>query len=197
MTQPEYVPLAAADKVRPGERLPPAKPWTADRPADLKGSVQPRGPRFGSPGPDQGYALKLVRQFEDRLQLTDGEHRADVVSGVLVVALKRASLFGRAPVIHDLEHAFTLFGCLGDAPEDLVALRQSLFQSASHHYWEQREIADLVPESTLGLTPGAVRSGLAEWQNLLLVAPRAESAGEPDDRHKALRELTDLQGDNS
>src|SRR5439155_31489 len=103
-------PVNALDKalrLAIGARFPVLEPihppghWKADRPADLRGG-QPRGPMFGDPGPDQGYALVLARRFEDRLQLTEGEHREDVVAGCVGVANKRSSLLGRAPVIYDL-----------------------------------------------------------------------------------------------
>lgn len=168
MTQPEYVPLARADRVRAAERLPAAKSWRADRPADFP-ELRSGQKRFGVAGPDQGYALKLAHRFEPKLQLAAGEHAHDAVAGALGVALKRASRVGRAPVIHDLEFAFTLWGFLGDAPADLIEHRRPLFAGAGHHYWDQRAIADRVPEDTLGLTPAAVRARLGQWRDLLTV----------------------------
>jgi hypothetical protein len=138
----------------------------ANRPGDLKGG-HPHGPHLGSPGPDQGYALTLVRHFEDRLELAEGEHREDAVAGCVGVALKRASIFGRAPVIYDLEHAFTLWGFLGGAPEELIRFRKPLFEGARHHYWEQRQIVDLVPEETLRMTPEQIRRSLPAWRELI------------------------------
>lgn len=167
MPQPEYVPIASSDRVRPSERLPVPDPWQADRPADLDEPRQPTGPGLGTPGPDQGYALKLARQFTDRIEVTDGVSREDAIAGCLGVALKRAALFGRAPVIYDLEHALTLWGFLGGAPQDLVAERRALFSSASHHYWDQRNITGRVPDAALRLAPAQVRERLADWRALL------------------------------
>ena len=48
--------------------------------------------------------------FEGKLVLTPGEHERDVLAGACAVALKRASLFGRAPVVHDLTVALTASG---------------------------------------------------------------------------------------
>ena len=170
MAQPDYVPISADDRVRPVERLPVPDRWAPDRPAEVVGKPAPRGDgHFGTPGPDQGYALKLARHFEGRLTLAGGEHAEDAVAGCLGVALKRAALFGRAPVVYDLELAFGLFGFLDDGPADLVAFRKPLFQAAEHHYWDQRGIVDRVPESTLRLTPAQVRARLADWRDLLLV----------------------------
>ncbi len=164
MAQPEYVPLSPADRVRPAERLPVPDSWRQDRPAEITTPGAPTGRRFGTPGPDQGYALKLAERFEERLELGPGEHAEDAVAGCLGVALRRAALFGRAPVVHDLELAFTLWGFLGGAPAELVEVRMPLFQGVSHDYDRQREIAERVAESTLRLTPAAVRERLAEWR---------------------------------
>ena len=171
MAQPEFVPINADDRVRTAERLPAPDGWVADRPAEHFGNEVQRGKRFGSPGPDQGYGLKLARSFVDggRLKLTAGEHAEDAVAGCLGVALRRASLYGRAPVIYDFELAYGLWGFLDDAPADLVEFRKPLFQAASHHYWDQRGIVDLVPESTLRMKPADVRGRVADWRNLLLL----------------------------
>jgi hypothetical protein len=163
---PEYVPVSLNELPRLKEPIPPPRHWVANRPGDLKGR-QPVGRDLGRQGPDQGYALKLAHRFEDRLELTANEHREDAVAGCLGVALKRASILGRAPVIWDLELAFSVWGFLGGAPEDLVAFRKPLFEGARHDYWEEREIADLVPEETLRLTPADVLHRLPAWRDLI------------------------------
>ncbi len=82
--------------------------WLADRPGDLQGG-QPTGARFGSQGPDQGFILRMLDGFRSRLRLVAGESLADVNEGCMRIGLKRASLFGRAPVVHDLTVAFTVW----------------------------------------------------------------------------------------
>ena len=166
MTQPDYVPVNATDRVRTTERLPAPRGWVQDRPAEILGD-QPSGPRLGNPGPDQGYALTLAARFHGRLKLEHGEHEEDVIAGCLPVALKRASLFGRAPVIHDMELAFALFGFLGDAPTDLVAWRKPMFDSVAHRYFDGRRIADCVPDATLRLSPADVRARINDWRSLV------------------------------
>lgn len=167
MAAPEHVPSSPAQQPRRGLPLPPSLPWRADRPGDL-GPAQPVGAALGNPGPDQGYALKLVRHFDDRLVLAEGEHADDAVLGCLGVALRRASIFRRAPVIHDLEIAFTVWGFLGDAPAELVELRRPRFQALEHRYEEQRAIAGQVPEATLRLSPAQLKDRWpGEWRELL------------------------------
>jgi hypothetical protein len=166
MTQPGYVPISADERVRETERMPAARPWYAERPAELHGPP-PRGGTFGTPGPDAGYGMKLARQFVDKLQLQPGEHASDAVAGCFAVGTARSGLFGRAPVVYDMELAYALWGFLGGAPGELLAYRAPLFRGAAHHYENQREIVARVPDSTLSLTPAEVRARLGEWRTLL------------------------------
>lgn len=166
MTQPDQVPVAPADRVRQLERLPAPSRWRAVRPGDIVGG-QPVGPGLGIPGPDQGYGLKLAHRFEPRLQMAGGEQSSDAVVGCLGVGLRRAALFGRGPVVYDLELAFDLFGFLGGAPPELVAFRRPLFEAVAHDHPRQRAIVDMVPEATLRLTPFTVHERLADWKALL------------------------------
>jgi hypothetical protein len=165
--------MTLGDRVRTADTLPIPDRWSADRPGELAGLRPPEGRAFGTTGPDQGYGLKLAKRFVERLELQPGEHAEDAVSGCLGVALRRASRFGRAPVIYDLELAFTLFGFLGGAPADLLEFRRSYFDAASHDYWDQRDIADLVAEETLALSPADVRSRLGEWRSMLVTIEEA------------------------
>jgi len=132
---------------------------------------------LGSPGPDQGYVLKLARRFDGHLHLAAGEHQGDAVAGCTAVALKRASIFGRAPMIHDLTVAFTIFGFLSPQPDaDLVRMRTPIFEEVRnpHHYSELRHIVDLVPEATLRLSVAQVEAQAAQdWRGYF----RRKSAG--------------------
>lgn len=169
MAAPDYVPVPLADQARQSLELPPPRRWTATRPADLAAG-QPRGPKLGDPGPDQGYALLLAERFHDRVRVTDGESVEDALAGAVAVAIKRASVFGRAPVTPDVELGLRVWGFLDeDPPADLVETRRHLFGGAAHHYWDQRAITDAVPESTLRMKPDEVAGRLADWRSLLSV----------------------------
>ena len=172
MAAPHFVPTGPIDEPR-GYRSPDHVPgaWMADRPAEVTGR-QPHGRRLGFQGPDQGYGLRLAEGFVDRLQLTTGERSDDAVRGCLNVALRRASVFGRAPVVHDLTIAFTIFGFLdASAPDELVALRHKAFEgvgNAAHHYAEGRAVAESVPESTLKMSPEQVAAAYpGRWRELV------------------------------
>jgi hypothetical protein len=157
MTQPSFVPIHAADQVRPTLALSVPAAWMADRPGEFAGPDQPTGRGHGTPGPDQGFALRLARRFADRLVLQTGEESADVLLGCALVASRRAGLFGRAPCIYDLEFVLGLFGFTdADAPSDVVADRTGLFRSVAHSYVAQRALVDAVPTEALRLVAGRV-----------------------------------------
>jgi hypothetical protein len=174
---PEFVPVDRNQPVRAYES-PPRRPesWLPVRPGEVVVDGQPRGQRLGSQGPDQGYMLSLARRFEGKLTLTPGEHERDALAGAVGVALKRASLFGRAPVVHDLTAALTIWGFLGEAPAELVELRRHLFEEVwhPHHYADLRRIVDLVPDEALRRTPAQVAEAHASsWRSLLGDLPAA------------------------
>lgn len=173
MGAPEFVPTKPNAVVR-AYGSPPRRPesWRAERPGDFADDHrQPTGDRLGSQGPDQGYALRLARLIEPELQLTEGEHARDALAGIVAIANKRASIVGRAPMIHDLRVAATLFGFFdGDADPELVALRRRLFEEVGHfhHYAELRAIVDMVDPEVLRQSPGKVADRYrSDWRSQL------------------------------
>lgn len=172
MAAPEYVPIPPTERPRTytsPQHVP--EPWTRHRPGDLAGR-QPRAPYLGFPGPDQGYGLVLANRFRDRLQLTPGESADDAVTGCLGIGLRRASMFGRAPAVHDFTIAYTISGFLDPAlPAELAALRRPKFEGLAntlHHYAELRDLVDGIPEPTLRLPHQQVLADYpAKWRELL------------------------------
>lgn len=144
--------------------------WSPDRPGIVKG-LQPTGARMGAQGPDQGFALSIAERLAPKLKLQDGERLDDAIRGCLGIALRRASLFSRAPVVHDVNIAFTIWGYFDERPpEAMLARRRELFEGVgnlNHHYAEGRRIADMVPESTLRMTPAqATMLYATRWRDL-------------------------------
>jgi hypothetical protein len=172
---PEYVPvdhLAPKHYVSPPRR---AGSWLAERPGELD-AEQPDGPAMGRQGPDQGFALKVARTFEDQIHLASGEDMDDVIAGAVAIALKRASLYSRAPVRYDIEIALRLWGYLdADPPAALITTRREWFEGVGHfhHYLELRGIVDAVPDASLLVTPAqAADRYRAGWESqLMLDAP--------------------------
>ena len=172
MAAPKFsptAPTAVARAYTSPDHVPSA--WMPDRPADIEG-FQPIGARLGSQGPDQGFAIKIANSLRAKLHLQPGEHADDVMRGCLGVGLRRASLFSRAPVVHDLTIAFTVWGFMDDAPPaELVSMRSTMFEGlrhVGHHYVESRQVVDAVRESTLRMTPAQVQDAYAsDWRSLL------------------------------
>jgi hypothetical protein len=174
-SRPEAAPRA---KPAPG----PAFRWQADRPGDLD-AFSPRGPLFGTPGPDLGYALTLARRFASRLRLAEHEHRADADAVAAEIGMRRAAGMGRAPTAFDVEFGFTILGYLDDAPADLVAWRRPRVRGAAHDYRPRRLLVGAVRPEALELPIETLRSRVAsDWGSLFTsdadeVAPTEEGHG--------------------
>jgi hypothetical protein len=99
-----------------------------------------------------------------------------VLAGAVAIALRRAAVFGRAPIAADIELALRLFKYLvGDEgtwpSSDLVALRRERFDAAAHDYWRRRALVDAISEETLRLSPERVSKRLenepSSWRELV------------------------------
>lgn len=171
MAAPKFTPVEPTSVAR-GYESPEyvADPWMATRPADLDGR-QPVGPGLGFQGPDQGYALKLAALERPNVRVQPDESVDDALAGATAIALRRASLFGRAPVMHDLRIALRIWGFLDPAPPaELVAARRPRFlglADAAHHYTATRALVDAVPESTLRATHDQIAAARPDdWPQL-------------------------------
>lgn len=172
MAAPKFTPVPVTERPR-SYASPDFVPtvWAPDRPGDIEG-LQPTGPGLGDPGPDQGFALRIARALRPKLVVGADENVDDVIRGCIGVANRRASMFSRAPVVHDLDIAFTIWGFYdADPPAELAGLRRTMFEGlrhTNHHYAEARAVADLPPESTLRMTPAQVASAYpTQWRTLL------------------------------
>ena len=126
---------------------------------------------MGYQGPAQGYALRLCRVFRDQIRVSEREDIADVERGCVQIALKRASLFGRAPVVHDLEIAYRIWGFLADEVDvRLIEERERRFEGVSeaHHYADARVLVETVRDEVLMMSPGEIKDRhAADWASLL------------------------------
>jgi hypothetical protein len=128
------------------------RPW---RPSDRPGVIStpdqmPHGEGFGNPGPDTGWAFRLIAA-DDIPGRSDGLVK---VLGALMGA--RASSFGRAPTREDLEVAKILCG-LGDGlPLHLAERTERWVEATSHERPPGRSALAEVGEN-LRLKPAEVR----------------------------------------
>lgn len=107
MGQQPNMPLTIEDLPRAEPRPAPSRRWRATRPGDPSSPREvPWGGAFGTPGPDMGYALRL---------LADLGENAEEARELATVMAARASRLGRAPVAADAEAARIL---LASAPAE-------------------------------------------------------------------------------
>ncbi len=172
MVAPSYVPVDPREHPRDYEA--PARrgnPWRATRPGELIGKAMPQGGLYGNHGPDIGYAYKLVHEVSDKIIVGSGESRHDAEAGGIAVAMRRAAMHGRAPIVADLDVAFTIWGFYDAQPASgLRVLRGELFEGAAmpkHGYEQRREIANTVADHALEMTPEALHAAHAQdWASL-------------------------------
>lgn len=112
MGQEPNMPLEIEDLPRATPKPGTPRRWAPNRPGEVLSPAEtPWGGSFGTPGPDIGYAIRIVRSRE----LPGGtERRADVEAAVVAVVAARASAVGRAPTASDVEVALDLLGLPGD-----------------------------------------------------------------------------------
>ena len=123
MGQQPNIQLHLEDLPRPEAHPGPARPWSARRPGDLVAPQQvPWGGAFGTPGPDTGYALRLLAARP--LALSEGERRGDAERLMAALMGARASRLGRAPVPGDAEVAGLILGYDAPAAPEAAAARR-------------------------------------------------------------------------
>ena len=142
----------------PRSVLTPAAParWSPERPGMITApdQVSPGG-LFGRPGPDTGWAFRIIRQAG----LPAEQNQAEPVLVTLMSA--RASLFGRAPIPEDLEVARVLLGFEDGAPSAVVERRERWLKQARHESVPGAAAAEEVGSETLAMAPGSLRTVVA------------------------------------
>ncbi len=164
MGQEPSIPLRIEDLPRPTPHPDPARRWSPDRPGELYGPDDvPWGGMFGTPGPDTGYVLRLVHAAD--LHLAPGEDAHDAHVALAAVAAARASHFGRAPVVGDVEVARLVLGFAGDLPEgvraDFAASRPAWIANLSHRPAQERQLVAAIPMGLLTAAVADVRGRVA------------------------------------
>ena len=130
-----------------------ARRW---RPSDRPGVITtpdqvPRGEGFGTPGPDTGWALRLI----DRAGLAERSPGLDKVLAALMGA--RAAAFGRAPTLEDLEVATILAGIGDGLPAHLTERRERWVDATAHERPPGRTALAEVGIDLLRSKPAVVR----------------------------------------
>ena len=158
MAQQPNIELDAADAPRQTPTPDPARRWNPGmRPGVIASpSDKPIGSGFGTPGPDAGWALTLIR----RADLDDSSPELEALLAAIMVA--RASHFGRAPVPDDLEAAMILCGLDDGAHSEHVERGQRWKTAVSHDKPKGRTALAELSNPILTETPARIRVMLGD-----------------------------------
>lgn len=128
MAQQPNVELSPADLPTPTLEPAPARRQKIPRPGVITTPAEkPTGFGFGTPGPDTGWALRVIAKSE----LPDGvTPRLRRLLAALMGA--RAAHFGRSPTYGDLQVSLALVG-LGERQTDELAARRRRWLAAMSH----------------------------------------------------------------
>jgi hypothetical protein len=151
MAQQPNVELDRSDA--PKADLPtPAGRWSPTRPGEvLTPDAQVIGAGFGRPGPDIGFAYKLISHH---VPAEDRSRRLDDVMVAIMGA--RASAIGRAPVAKDAAVAAALLGFGPGERRRAEARRKGILDSTAHeHSAGNAFVASIPPEVLHGEVDGA------------------------------------------
>jgi len=142
--------------------LPAPRRWNGARPGEVY--ADPSAVMFGTPGPDQGYVARLLPCIVGQLILPSGMEQRDASQAGISLACRRASLFGRAPMLEDLEVAFLLLGLMGETPGDwstLAPVIAAAVEGAHYTPTQTEHFARAVLSEWLCLSPENLRQQLA------------------------------------
>jgi hypothetical protein len=127
MGQQPNIEISDSEKPRQTLQPPAAARWRPDKPGMITAPDQvPSGGAFGYPGPDAGWAYRVIAA----VGLPDPQPALRHVVAALMTA--RASALGRGPVREDLEVALLVCGYGPDADESLVERRLRWLRAVSH-----------------------------------------------------------------
>ena len=143
MGQEPNISLGFEDLPRPTPKPAPARRWSPRRPGEIDSPEEsPWGGMFGTPAPDMGYGLLLVRERD----LPGGPGlRRDIEAAVLAVVSARASAIGRAPTSRDIDVALELL----DLGDDAGAER---LRGVSRDKGRMKELVAAIPREQLTRT---------------------------------------------
>ena len=160
MGQQPNIELDEGDAPRTELEPPPPHRWVNNRPGAINSpEEQPWGGEFGRPGPDAGWALRLI----DRAEFDRSERGPEIEAVLAALVAARASYFGRAPVPEDVEVGLTLLGLRLDGfePGVIAALserRQHALDHAAHEHTKGSSLLREIPIEHLTAPIARLRS---------------------------------------
>jgi hypothetical protein len=155
VAQQPNIELDPADLPRRGLDPSPARRWSGkDKPGVITSPGQmPSGGAFGTPGPDTGYALRIIHHIAPQQ-----DPRTEQVLAALMSA--RSASFGRAPVREDLDVAKLLCGMGEGLPLQLSARARKWINAVPHEKSKGRTAVAAVTVEQLKMKPNELRQDL-------------------------------------
>ena len=144
-------------------RWSPRRPGEIESPADV-----PVGASFGRPGPDAGWALRLLSKTS-----YDRGSRPDQLADLLTALVgARAAAVGRGPAPQDIEAALSIVGLRSHDMNErslahLAARRTAWLDAVAHEPSPGMAALEAVPESLLADSPVRIRARLNAQPNLI------------------------------
>lgn len=155
MAQQPNIELDPSDLPRRGLDTSAARRWSvSDKPGVITAPADvPHGGTFGTPGPDTGWALRILHHMAPQQDPN--------VEQVLVALMSaRAASFGRAPIPEDLEVAKLLCGMGEGLPLQLSARARKWFNAVPHEPSKGRSAVAAVDQAQLRMKPDELRKDL-------------------------------------
>jgi hypothetical protein len=150
-----------------GVEVPTPLPWVAGRPGDEAiAPVVPEGEYYGHPGPSIGFAMTLVNRQWDNIVLVDHEHRHDVEPLLAEIAMRRASFYGRAPIIDDVKLAIKILSYDAAPTQGEEKWRPHLVHDCGHNEHRRRAIVNSIPEEIIEGQQDDISSISGWWEKL-------------------------------
>lgn len=163
--------LPIGEAERPVARLgrAPEKRWTPHRPGEIELPADfPTSGPFGKPGPDTGWALRLIAKSE-----FERGNRPGALDELLVAMVgARASANGRAPVKVDVNVALSILGLRNmdleaATVEYLVSKREAWLDAVAHEWRKGASALADIPHELLMDTPVRIRARLNAQPSLV------------------------------
>ncbi len=121
------------------------------------------GPGFGLPCPDAGYALFLAAHSVEHLVLEFGDGRDDAKCAIATIAMRRAGMLGRAPLLQDVEIGRTLLAYEQPTDVDFARWRAGWIRGIAHDDDLRQRLADAALP-TAALSPPLDADAVSGWR---------------------------------
>lgn len=164
-----YIELDAADLPAGELERAAERRWRPTRPGEILAPADmPSGPSFGRPGPDAGWAIRLVRRAD-----FDRGSRPRLLEALLNALVgARAAAAGRGPAPQDVEAALSLVGLRTEGLDEaartrLDARREEWLDAAAADRSAGRAALRDIPADLLSEAPERVRARLSADPSLV------------------------------